>query len=61
MVVTCTFTLGRVYNSLEDTIRQAKAYNAQSIPEAAHKNYMCHVPDPFKTKGKHNNPPKTGL
>ena len=49
-----TTVIHGIQDSLNNTICHAGTKDTNGIPESTKKNHMPHIPDPFKTKWKHN-------
>ena len=49
-----TTVIHGIQNSFNNTICHAGTKDTNGIPESTKKNHMPHIPDPFKTKWKHN-------
>ena len=49
-----TAVIHSIQDSFNNTICHAGTKNTNGIPESAEKDCMSHIPDPFKTKWKHN-------
>ena len=49
-----TTVIHSIQNSFNNTKCHAGTKDANGIPESTKKNHMPHIPDPFKTKWKHN-------
>lgn len=49
-----TTVIHGIQDSFNNTKCHAGTKDTNSIPESTKKNHMPHIPDPFKTKWKHN-------
>jgi hypothetical protein len=47
------FSLIGIIGGLEDAESDCNTDDTEGIPQAAVENQVAHIPDPFKTKGKH--------
>jgi hypothetical protein len=47
------FSLIRIIGGLEYAESDSHTDDTEGIPQSAVENQVAHIPDPFKTKGKH--------
>ena len=60
MVAVAAFAFGCIDDGFDDTVGHADPDDVQGIPQAAMKDHVAGVPNPFKTEGKHNYSSLTG-